>query len=143
MTAYTRLSLSIVARSVLSSALVVSVGTFATRELILDSSDKRRAWSVVATLALSVVALVTSVTRCWSCVARFASWSSSAFCAVTKLALGVVSVDGEGGESAYATAGMLIPMAATSANTEMDRVVKFFIGSPFTGTVLRVDSAIV
>jgi hypothetical protein len=52
-------------------------------------------------------------------------------------------VDGEGDELAYATAGMLIPMAATSASTAMDRVVMFFIGSPFTGTVLRVESAFV
>jgi hypothetical protein len=71
---------------------VVSVGTFAIKELILDSSVKRRAWSVDEALALSDVAAVTSATRCPSCVARFANWTSSAFCAVMKLALGAAVV---------------------------------------------------
>jgi hypothetical protein len=65
---------------------------------------------------------------------------------VRKLALesaGVELAPDEGGEPAYATAGMLMPMAATSVNTAMDFVVRCFICSPFTGTVLRVESAFV
>jgi hypothetical protein len=88
----------------------------------------------------SVVAAVTSAVRCPSCVARLANWVSSAFCAVRKLALGAVVVVVE---LAYAMDGMPIPIAATSANTAMDRVVRFFMSSPFKGTVPNVENAIV
>jgi hypothetical protein len=39
--------------------------------------------------------------------------------------------------------GIPIPMATTSANATNDRVVMFFIISPFKGTLLKVENAIV
>jgi hypothetical protein len=58
-----------------------------------------------------------------------------------KLALGAIVVVVV--VSAYAIVGIPIPMATTSANATKDRVVTFFIISPFKGTVLTVRNALV
>src|SRR5277367_212789 len=122
-TAYTRLSLYIAARSASSSANVVSVGTLATRVLMLAASVDRRAWSVKEVLALSEVAPVTSAVRWVRRVTRAASSVSNNCWAATNFALGVVVVV----EPADATVAMPSPIVATSANTATDLIVNCFI----------------
>ena len=117
------------------------MGTLVIKALMLVSSVKRRAWSMAEVLADSDVAAVTSAVRCVSCVRRFANWTSSAFCAVRKLALGTVVVVVV--ESAEAIVGIPRPMAAASASATNDRLVRFFMFSPFKGTLFKVENAVV